>query len=79
MNWIKLGDGEWYHKEDKYSYVKVFKTGLSSHQIKVRGIKPYIFMARRGRNGREVKRYFNRLYQAEEVATKYMTFMEAPK
>lgn len=71
--WKKLpGEGEYFKKGDKYSYVKFFKTGLSSKEIKRRGIKPHIFSARIGRNGEETKKYFKKEIQAKEEAIKYM-------
>ena len=50
--WKKgIGGDEWSGKNDKYSYVRVWKTGLPSKEIKRRNIKPNIFSGRIGRNG----------------------------
>ena len=71
--WKKgIGGDEWSGKNDKYSYVRVWKTGLPSKEIKRRNIKPNIFSGRIGRNGKEVIGYFNRMSQAREEAIKFM-------
>lgn len=53
-----MGDLEVHSKKDKYSYAKSFKTGLPTREVKRRGIKPYIFNARVGRDGKLEKKYF---------------------
>lgn len=62
---------EWIRKDDKYSYVKVFKTGLPSSEIKRRDIKPYIINARVGINGELTKRYFKTKSMALKAAKSY--------
>lgn len=64
-------DNEFYKINDKYSYAKLFKTGLSSKEVKRRGIKRYILMARIGLNGIEKKEYFKTKNQGIK-ALKYL-------
>lgn len=64
--WIKLNIGEGYiDKNDRYSFARCFKSGLSSKEIKKRGIKRFIFSARIGRDGIEIKEYYPTFKQAE--------------
>lgn len=50
--------GEWYGAHDKYSYVKVWKIGLSSKERKAREIGAYGFQARIGRDGSPIEKYY---------------------
>ena len=73
-NWKEhhLGD-VWYQPLEKYSYVKVWKTGLSLKEMKRRGkIGTYIVYGRVGRYDNQVKRYFKTKSQAIKYAKEYM-------
>lgn len=71
--WKKLPkDNEWYRTDIKYSYARVWRTGLPSSEIKRRGIKPHIFSARIGRDGTTTKEYFKKEKEALKFADKYM-------
>lgn len=76
--WKRLGKGnssygeEFFRTDDKYSYVKSFKTGLPSSEIKKRGIKPHIFMGRIGRDGKETKEYFKTKKESDKAMFNFM-------
>jgi len=71
-DWKKYSDSEWSKNDDKYSYVKVWKIGLSAKERKRRGIKAYGFEARLGTNGSTEKDYFDKKSEALASAMKYM-------
>lgn len=71
-SWKKgLGEGEYYKTNDKYSYTRVWKIGLSSKERKRRGIGTYGFSGRIGRMGQTTKRYFKTKSQALYFAKSY--------
>jgi len=57
-NWKKYAEDEWALGDDKYSFAKVWKIGLSAHERKRRHIQAYAFSGRIGRDGIETKAYF---------------------
>lgn len=64
---------DWFSVNDKYSYVKVWKTGLSLGEMKRRGkIGTYIFATRKGLRGRTIKKYFKTKTEALKFARAYM-------
>jgi hypothetical protein len=69
-DWKKYATNEWSKKDDKYSFVKVWKIGLSSKERKRRGIELWGFSARIGED--EEKLYFKSKQQAEKNAYEYM-------
>jgi hypothetical protein len=63
---IPNSDGlEFYRTDNKYLYAKVWKTGLSSHEVRRRGIKPYIF-AGRSEQYYAIKKYFDKMSEAKK-------------
>lgn len=75
-NWIKRVDDkdmiEWYSTEDRYSYVRIWKIGLSSHERNIRGIGSWGLSARWGLMGNEVRNTFKSRKQALEYAKKVL-------
>lgn len=63
---------EWYRKDDKYSFAKAWHTGLSSGEMKRRGLGSFFFAGRVGRNGKETKRDFATKSQALAYAQTWM-------
>ena len=72
MTWKKYAEDEWMHKKDKYSYIRVWKVGLSAKERKKRGINAFGFSGRVGRNGIETKKFFKRKPEAIKFAKSYM-------
>ena len=72
--WKKsLGERDWSRKDNKYSYAKVWKTGLPLKEMRRRGKEgTYIFSGRVGRSGETTKKYFKTRKKAEEFASKFM-------
>ncbi|MEK6880128.1 MAG: hypothetical protein AABY22_10990 [Nanoarchaeota archaeon] len=71
-DWKRYTENEWSRKDDRYSFVKVWKTGLSSNERKRRGIGLYFFSGRVSRNGIETKKSFKTKSQALRFAKSYM-------
>lgn len=71
-DWKKYAEDEWSNNNDKYSFAKVWKIGLSSGERKKRGIGVYAFAGRVGRTGEETKKYFKRKPQALKYAKYWM-------
>jgi len=73
-DWKKLtNDTTWYRKDDKYSYVRLWKTGLPLKEMKRRGHNgTYIVGTRIGLGGDYNKRYFKTKPQALKYARSYM-------
>lgn len=74
VGWSKsLPSEEWYHKTKSYSYVHVWKTGISLKEMRKRGHEgTYIFSARIGRDGITTKKYFKTKSAAFRYALNYM-------
>jgi hypothetical protein len=73
MEWIeRIENEEWFGKTDKYSFVRVWKIGLSSAERKKRGIGLYGFHSRIGLKGEEVRKYFSKKSQALQYAKEWM-------
>lgn len=74
--WKKIGRDEsgydYLQRDNKYSYAKVWKTGLSSSERKRRGIHPYFFSGRVGREGETIKKNFKKIKEAKLFAKKWM-------
>ena len=72
-DWIQNTSGEWYRKDIKYSYARVWKTALPLSEMKKRGFNgTYLFAARIGRDGIEIKKSFKTKSQALRFARAYM-------
>ena len=72
-NWKKYAKNEWTKEGEKYTYAKVWKTGLPLKEMKRRGyIGTYGFSARIGREGQTTKEYFKKKSEAIKRAEKYM-------
>ena len=73
-DWKQLPNSyEWYKPLEKYSYIKVWKTGLPLKEMKRRGYDgTYIMAGRIGRYEHEVKKVFKTKLQAIAYAKKYM-------
>jgi hypothetical protein len=72
MSWREWTPDEWMKKGQPYTYAKVWKTALSTFEVRMRGIKPYVFAGRIGRTGKETKAYFNSKSEAKEFAKRWM-------
>ena len=81
VGWIQLGSleesygtwgVEWYKKDDKYSFVKAWRTGLPSSEIKRRGIYPYFVQHRKRIDGETIKKNFKTKSQALAYAKEHM-------
>lgn len=70
--WKKYADDEYYLENDKYSFAKMWKIGLSSKERKRRGIGAYAVSTRIGLNGNEFKRYFKTKKKANEDLKNYL-------
>lgn len=71
-DWKKYADNEWTKKDNKYSFAKIWKIGLSSKERIRRGIGAYAFAGRVNREGYETKTYFKSKPQANKYAKLYM-------
>ncbi len=71
-DWKKYGEDEWYRLDDKHSYIKVWKIGLSSKERKRRGILAYGFSSLIRKNDLYLKKYFKTKSQALKFAKAYM-------
>ncbi|MEK6881782.1 MAG: hypothetical protein AABY22_19345 [Nanoarchaeota archaeon] len=69
---VKPFGKEYFKIDDRYSFAQSFKTGLPSNEIKRRGIKPYIFMGRIGRDGKTKKEYFKLKRQSDKAMIDYV-------
>ena len=73
MAWIKAtNDTSWYKEDDKYSFIRVWKIGLSASERKRRGIKLYGVSGRIGMNGECWKKYFKTKPQAIAYVEAYL-------
>jgi len=73
MEWKKINDEEWMLKDDKYSYIKIWKTGLRACEMKKRGKEGrFIFASRIGLEGKELKRYFKTEKHMQDFLKEYL-------
>ena len=72
MTWKQWTQDEWRKEGDRYSYAKVWRTGLPGLEIKRRGIEPFIFSGRVGLNGMETKKYFKSKSAALAFASEWL-------
>ena len=72
-DWQKQpNDTLWVRKDDKFSFVRVWKVGLPASERKRRGINTYGVMTRIGRSGVQRKRFFKKKSQALASARAFM-------